>query len=123
MKFARYVFAVAGIYGLLSLVPMYFLEDQIGRDAPPAITHPEYFYGFLGVAIAWQILFLLVAREPLRLRPVMPAAVVEKFSFGIACLILYAQGRLALLVLGFGGFDLLLGVLFIASYWQTRGQD
>ena len=49
MKFARIVFLVAGIYGLLVVAPQYFLEARIGRDTPPAITHPEFFYGFVGV--------------------------------------------------------------------------
>jgi hypothetical protein len=43
MKFARGVFLVAGIYGLLVLTPIYFLEARIGRETPPPITHPEYF--------------------------------------------------------------------------------
>ena len=51
MLFARRTFLVAGIYGLVVLLPMYFLEGRIGRDTPPPITHPEFFYGFLGVAI------------------------------------------------------------------------
>lgn len=36
-------FFVAGIYGLLILSPIYFMENTIGRETPPAITHPEYF--------------------------------------------------------------------------------
>lgn len=52
MKFARMVFAIAAIYGFATLVPGYFLEVQIGLADPPPITHPEYFYGFLGVALA-----------------------------------------------------------------------
>ena len=37
------------------------MEARVGRDYPPAITHPEYFYGFLGVAAAWQVAFLVIA--------------------------------------------------------------
>ena len=66
--FARRVFQVAGIYGLIVMLPQYFLEQRIGRDAPPAITHPEYFYGFIGVVVAWQLCFLAIARDPVRLR-------------------------------------------------------
>ena len=50
MKFAKRVFLVAGVYGVIVIVPMYFAEGRIGRDHPPAITHPEFYYGFLGVA-------------------------------------------------------------------------
>ena len=66
MVFARRVFGVAGIYGLLVLLPQYFTEAKTGADFPPPITHPEYYYGFVGVAVAWQVLFLILARDPHR---------------------------------------------------------
>jgi len=47
MNYARWVFRVAGVYGLLVITPMYFMEEQIGVDSPPPINHPEYFYGFI----------------------------------------------------------------------------
>ena len=83
MRFAKVVFLVAGIYGLIVLLPLYFMEEQTGRDYPPPITHPEYYYGFTGVAVAWQLAFLVMSREPVRYRPLMIPAIVEKASFGI----------------------------------------
>jgi hypothetical protein len=117
--FARRVFQVAGIYGLIVMLPQYFLEQRIGRDAPPAITHPEYFYGFIGVVVAWQLCFLAIARDPVRLRPIMPAAIVEKLVFAVPAAVLYAQGRLAATVLPFAAIDLVLGTLFYLSYRRT----
>lgn len=119
MKFARRVFLTAGIYGLLVMLPQYFLEQRVSRDQPPAITHPEYFYGFIGVAVSWQVAFLLVARDPARYRPLMLAAVLEKASFGLAAAALYSVGRLALATLFFGLIDLAWGVLFVAAYVRT----
>jgi hypothetical protein len=119
MTFARRVFQVAAIYGLLVLVPQYFLEGKTGRDFPPAITHPEYFYGFIGVAVAWQLAFLVVARDPVRYRPLMPVAVVEKLAFGVPAIVLYASGRLSGQVLGAGLIDLTLGVLFVIAFIRT----
>jgi hypothetical protein len=119
MAFARRVFATAGIYGIVVLLPQYFLEDRIGRDNPPPITHPENFYGFIGTALAWQVLFLLIAREPTRYRPMMPVAVLEKLAFGVPAIVLFAQGRLAASVLGFGLVDLALAVLFIVSFLRV----
>jgi hypothetical protein len=58
MKFARRLFLIAGIYGVLVLAPQYFLEAKTGRDFPPPITHLEHYYGFIGVALAWQVFFL-----------------------------------------------------------------
>jgi hypothetical protein len=119
VKFASRVFSVAGIYGLIAMVPQYFLEAKVGHDYPPAITHPEYFYGFIGVTIAWQLVFLAIARDPVRLRPVMPAAMVEKITFGVASIVLFASGRIPLPVLGFACIDLVLLSLFIAAYRAT----
>ena len=82
--FARRVFLIAGIWGLLIMLPQYFLEDRIGRTAPPPITHPEYFYGFIGVTIAWQFAFLVISRDPIRYRALMPVAVVVASNFAVA---------------------------------------
>ncbi len=119
MKFAKWVYLLAGIYGLLALLPQYFLEAKNGVDFPPPINHPEYYYGFIGVAVAWQIGFLIIAREPQRYRPLMIAAVVEKFSYGLATLALYRQGRLAGLILVTGLIDLTLGTLFAIAYQKV----
>jgi hypothetical protein len=107
MKFAKWVFLIAGIYGILAVAPMYFSEDQIARDYPPAITHPEYYYGFTGVTLAWQIAFLVIASNPSRFRLMMLPAVVEKLSYVIAILVLYFQQRVAAIVIGFAAIDLL----------------
>jgi hypothetical protein len=124
MKFAGYTFLLAGLYGLIVLAPQYFLEEKNGRDFPPPITHPEYFYGFIGVALAWQIVFLMIARDPARYRPLMlVAAVFEKFSFGLAAIVLYLQNRLRALTLGFGILDSTRGVLFIAARSRTSGRE
>src|SRR3954469_10973304 len=105
MTFARRVFLIAGVYGLLVLLPMYFLEARIGRDQPPAITHPEYFYGFLGVALAWQVAFLVIATDPARFRPLMVPSVLEKASFGLASVALASAGRIPAVVLVGGLID------------------
>lgn len=117
--FARRVFLLAGIYGIVALLPQYFLEERIGVELPPPITHPEHFYGFVGVALAWQLAFLLIARDPVRFRPLMPVAVLEKLAFGVAAVVLYTQGRVAGSVLSFGLLDLLLASLFTAAFVAT----
>lgn len=113
------LFHIAGIYGLAVLLPQYFLEDRLGRDFPPPITHPEHFYGFIGVAAAWQIAFLIIARDPVRYRPIMLAGALEKFAFGIAAAVLFLQGRLATTTFAFGVIDLVMGALFVAAWRVT----
>jgi hypothetical protein len=118
MKFARWVFYIAGVYGVISIAPLYFMERAINQQNPPAITHPMFFYGFVGVTLAWQLLFFAIAREPMRLRPVIPFVVLEKLSFGIGAMVLYGQGRLDPVDVWFGGIDLVLAVLFVFVWWR-----
>ena len=119
--FATRVFLGAGLYGIAALLPQYFLEAKLARDFPrPPPTHPEHFYGFIGVALAWQFVFLIIARDVQRYRLLMLPAILEKLSFGVAALVLLAQGRVAALVAGAGVIDLLLAVFFVLAFRATR---
>ena len=119
MDLTKIIFIVAGLYGLVTLIPHFFLENRIGITDPPAITHPEYFYGFLGVALAWQILFFVIAFNPRRYRSVMPVAFLEKLGFGAAAVILFIGHRVQTQIMVFGIVDLLLGALFLYAYAVT----
>lgn len=119
MKFAKIVFWGAGIWGVLSLTPLYFIFDSIGLKDPPAITHPGFFYGFAGVALAWQIAFLVIAKDPMRFRPMMIPAVLEKLGYGIPVIVLYTQRRMGATDLALGCIDLLLGALFLVAFGAT----
>jgi hypothetical protein len=119
MTFAKRVFLVAGLYGLVTVVPFYFLEARIGRDQPPPISHPEYYYGFLGVVVAWQLVFLLLSRDPVRYRLLMLPSIVEKLAFGLAVLVLVAQDRVAFLMVGPAIIDLAFAVAFGLAYART----
>ena len=121
--FARWLFRLAGIYGLLVLLPQYFLENRMGVDNPPAITHPEYFYGFIGVGVAWQVAFLVIGQDPPRYRMLILPAILEKATFGIAAMVLFAQQRLSSPILIFAIIDLMLCVLFATAFWQLGRQS
>ena len=120
MRFAKWVFTGAGIYGILVMAPLYFLESSITKATGP-ITYPEYFYGFVGVTVAFQLVFLIIGRDPVRLRPIMPACMVEKISFGAAVFPLYFAHRVQSggSILFFASVDLVLCALFIASWFKT----
>jgi len=81
MRFSRRVFVIAGIWGALIVFPLYFLESAINVQQPPPITHPEYYYGFAGVTLVWQILFFLIANDPIKYRTIMLIAILEKLSY------------------------------------------
>lgn len=120
MTFARRVFFLAGIYGMLALSPMYFLEERLGRDLPPPVIHPEYFYGFVGVALAWQLVFLVIARDPVRYRLMMLPSILEKLSYGSAVWVLFLQERVSPIMLGPASIDLALAALFGVAFWKLR---
>jgi len=120
MRFAKIVFWIAGIWGLLVITPLYFLFDIIGQKDPPAITHPGFFYGFVGCALAWQVAFCFIARDPARYRPLMIPSILEKATYAVAIIILVTQGRTRPSDLVFAGTDSLLGTLFIIAYFKTK---
>jgi hypothetical protein len=114
MKFARYTFLIAGIYGLLVLVPQYFVEAA----GAAAIAVPEFFYGFLGVAVAFQLVFIIISTDPQKYRPMILPSIVEKFSFAIAVAVLVYSGRTSGQIVIGAALDLLLGALFIVSWFK-----
>ena len=118
-RFAKWVFNLAGAYGVLALVPMYFSEAKFGLENPPAINHPGFYYGFIGLALVFQLVFFLIARDPARYRLFMVPAILEKLSFALPALILTSQGRLAQPMLLGAAIDLILCALFFAAFLKT----
>ena len=120
MNFAKWVYRVAGIYGILVLLPFYFLEHNPQAIPLPEISHPEYYYGFLGLGIAWQLVFLIISTDPVKYRLLMLPGMLEKFSFAIAVAVLLHSGRVGPYIIPGATIDTLLGLLFIISFLKTR---
>lgn len=123
MKFAKVVFTLAGIWGILNILPLYFVFDLIGDKAPPAINHPEFYYGFAGVTLAWQFVFLLIGKDPKRYGFMMLPSILEKFAFVIAVLVLFVQHRVSIQAALPATPDCVLGVLFTLSFIKTRPRE
>jgi hypothetical protein len=123
VRFAKIVFRVAGIWGFLVITPLYFMFDVIGRQDPPTITHPGFYYGFAGCALAWQIAFLVIATDPVRFRLMMIPSMVEKFTYGPMIAILVMQGRTNARDLVFAATDTILGILFVVAWVKTRSNE
>ena len=119
MKFAKIVFWIAAISGFLTITPLYFMFNVIGEKDPPPITHPAFFYGFVGVALVWQITFVFIAKNPVRFRPIMIPAILEKLAYSLPVIILVLQKRTNPNDLIFTAIDLSLGVLFLIAYVRT----
>jgi hypothetical protein len=120
VKFARIVFSIDGIWGFVVTLPLYFAYGFIGHRSPPAITHPEVYFGFVGVTLAWQLAFLLIGVDPVRFEPIMIPSIGEKLSYvlGIAALLL--SRRISASQAAQSVPDLILLPLFIATFFKVR---
>ena len=123
VRFARIVYLAAGIVGFLEVLPLYFYESTLNRTQPPAVTHPEFYYGFLGVTVAWQVAFLVISRDPLRFHPLMPVSWIEKLLYPCAVGILYSTGRTRVEMVPAAMLDLVWLALFVAAWIRTRVRD
>jgi hypothetical protein len=119
MRFAEWVFLFAGVSGVIMVTPPYFLEERFGRDQPPPVNHPELYYGFFGVTLSWQLMFLVIGSDPVRFRRAMLPSMVEKASFAGAILILFALQRVTVIWIGFASMDALWLLLFVIAYLRT----
>ena len=120
MKFAKYVFWSAAVYGILVTLPLFFNEQKMGTDYPPPVNHAEYYYSFAGVTLVWQILFIFIAADPSRYRAIMIPCVLEKLSMVPAFCILFPQGRFPSLWMPLMVIDLAFAVLFFISFIKTK---
>lgn len=116
MKTVRWIFLIAGTYGVLALIPVIFAELY-----GPPVEAPEFYYGFAFLALVFQFVFFAIARDPLRLRVLIPICILEKLAFFGPGVVLYAQGRFAM-----GGpfigalIDGVLMLLFIFAWFKSR---
>lgn len=121
MTLARVVFVAAGVWGVVVLTPLYFLVDLTGRRYAAPVDYPHFFYGFLSIAMAWQVAFLVIGSSPARFRPLMIPAIIEKIGYVMGVAVLYGQGRLSVADATTAGPDLVLGVLFLLAFVRTPG--
>jgi hypothetical protein len=123
IRFARWVFLLAGIVVLVEVTPLFFLAGMIGQRQPPPITHLEFYYGFVVIVLTWQIAFLIIARDPVRYQPLMPALFLEKLLYPVVVFTLYAQGRVD--AQSFPGpiLDLVWLVLFVVIWVKLRPES
>ena len=120
MKFAKLTFIGGGIWGIAVLTPLYWLFDVTGRPYSPPTDYPHFFYGFVSVAMAWQIAFLIIGSNPVRFRPLMIPGILEKLCYVSTLVLIYMTGRVSATDAQAAIPDGLLGVLFIAAFVKTR---
>ena len=119
MRFAKFTFIGAGIWGIVVLMPLYWLFDVTGRSYSPPTDYPHFFYGFLSVAMAWQIAFLMIGSSPARFRSLMIPGILEKLGYVSTLAVLYGQGRSSATDAQAAIPDLLLAILFMVAFAKT----
>ncbi len=108
MKFTKIVFWIAGLFGLVASVGLYFT------------TGSYVYYGLIAGVIAWQFAFFLIAWDPQRYRPMMIPAVLEKLIWVVTLVYLHLRGNVTPRDLAAGVIPHgLLGVLFVAAFLKT----
>lgn len=120
MKFAKYAFIGAGVWGIAVLTPFYWLVDVTGRRYAPPTEYPHFFYGFFAITMAWQFAFLVIGSNPIRFRPLMVPSMFEKFSYVVTLVVLYNQARISAADVQAAIPDLILGILFVVAFVKTR---
>ena len=119
MTFAKRVFTWSSIYGVLVLLPLYFLEETNAKLDPPAMNHPEYYYGFTGVAFAWQAAYFLCGRDPIRFKPFMLVCALAKASWFTTAITLFLLHRCSSTVVASATPDAILCLLFLVAWKKT----
>ncbi len=111
-RFARRMFRWAAVYGAIVLAPMYFL--------PAPAERAEAYFGFIGSALAFQLVYWIIGGDPLRYRALMPVGVLAKLSFAIPALTLFARGQLDALTAIPVSIDVVLALGFAVAWQRLR---
>jgi hypothetical protein len=111
IRFASRVYRWAAIYGIAVLLLVYF-------QPIPDPWHLTYL-GFIGTALVFQGVFLVIARDPVRFEPIMPVTLFEKTCFGIPAVAFALRGQAPWPQGVFGAIDLALAALFFVAWRRT----
>jgi hypothetical protein len=118
-RHARWLFRGAAIYGLILLLPLYFLEKTAAAPAA-SFDHPEYYYGFVSAAAAWQLVYWVIGGDPVRYRTLMPIGVIAKLGFWIPTVLLWLGGRTPTSTFALTNGDLVLAIAFFVAWRSLR---
>jgi hypothetical protein len=119
MTFAKWVFTIGGLWGVLIIGSLFFLEPVVASQTGP-LSHPDTYYGFAVSTFAMQIGYLVIGRDPAAYRPFMLIGAGGKLAYAAFCWGLYAQGRIPVTVPTLASPDLLLAALFVVAWFRTR---
>lgn len=107
---AKCLFGGASVYGICVLAgSLYALPlEPVAKLSQLA---------FVCVATAFQMVIWVIGSDPVRYRPLMPAAIVEKISFGIVASLSAQSVPDGTTVLSLAAIDILLGSGFAIAWY------
>jgi len=120
MTFAKWVFTIGGIWGVLIIGPLFFVEGMMADAAGKPFNHPDTYYGFVASTFAWQLGYLVIGRNPAPYRPFMLLGALGKVIYFASTWILFARGRIVITVPMVASPDILLATLFVVAWFKTR---
>jgi hypothetical protein len=98
-------------------------RGAVFRGLPSRHQSTEFYFGFAGLCMAWQVMFIVIGLAPVRYRMAMLPSMLEKASFAVVIPILYAQDRVAPIWLGFASMDATWFVLFAIAFLRTPSEN
>ena len=93
------------------------------------VRSAQFFCGFVSVAQAWQLAFLVIVSSPARFRRLMIPSMLGKFGYVMILAVLYTQARISAIDPQAAVPDLRLGILFfivalfIVAFAKTRASE
>lgn len=118
MKFARWVFLIAGILGLLPVLLLAY--DTIANGEvilPDFASMGLFFYVFVFQYVCWQILYIVLASDPVRYRPVMIPSFFAKVSAPFNPIWLFLFGFNYWIPIAV--VDVVFAILFLIAFWSA----
>jgi hypothetical protein len=117
--FAKRVFQVAAGWGFFILTLAYGAYLLGIEGATIDTDRPELVHGFFLVTLAFQVVFLIIASDPVRFRMFMLASMIEKLPFTLVSILLFTNGQAPMAAAVLGLIDGALGLLFMIAYFVT----
>ena len=112
MKLAKWIFLIAGIFGLISTIPLAFAEKIM------SVQQPVFYYGFVCLDICLQIVYIIISTSPMRFRPMMIPAFLAKASGTVALTWLYLIDKVSTQWITIGAVDGIFAILFLIGYFS-----
>ncbi|MGA9533209.1 MAG: hypothetical protein WBR18_10880 [Anaerolineales bacterium] len=117
MKIARWAFLGAGVFGLILAAPVSYSLFASPEEVLPSGSAVLLFSTLLFQYLCWQLLYILISRDPAKHRIMMIPAFLALIANSFYSLWWYGSGfPLGSLILV---VQVIIACTFIAAFWST----